>query len=366
MVKPVICNATQTKPSLPEFCDDGFWEVPVNSLSDIKEANRDHAYILPDNSVWVLSHDATRFIQLNVNGGGGSSQPTLIRNTDGLIKVSGNGTYNVQLDLEKAKLIEALEINDLSEEIKNHINNGQIHVTAAEKNEWSNKQNPLTAGQNITIAGDVISATDSQAVIDHLNDADSHVTAEEKRNWNDKQEALTAGEHITIIDDRISVDISSKQDLLVSGTNIKTINGESLLGSGNIAISAGSSVYVDRSAAVSFDETDYFTIQDKSIVKQDRTVFFQVNLESMKTFSFSRNASFKVGEISDSTLFPTARIAVNMVTENPSTAIYANTAITIEKNGDIMLVNTSDVSIGTAYNFRVGNTHCISMTYLTS
>ena len=38
------------------------------------------------------------------------------------------------------------------------------------------------------------------------------------------------------------VDISGKQDTLVSGTNIKTINGGSVLGSGNITISGGSSV----------------------------------------------------------------------------------------------------------------------------
>ena len=35
-------------------------------------------------------------------------------------------------------------------------------------------------------------------------------------------------------------DISGKQDKLVSGTNIKTINGQSLLGSGNITIESGS------------------------------------------------------------------------------------------------------------------------------
>ena len=35
-------------------------------------------------------------------------------------------------------------------------------------------------------------------------------------------------------------DISGKQDTLVSGTNIKTINGESILGSGNIVIEGGS------------------------------------------------------------------------------------------------------------------------------
>lgn len=34
-------------------------------------------------------------------------------------------------------------------------------------------------------------------------------------------------------------DISGKQDKLVSGTNIKTINGQSILGSGNIAIEGG-------------------------------------------------------------------------------------------------------------------------------
>lgn len=366
MVKPIICNDNQAKPAFPEFCDDGLWEVPVNSLSDIKVANRDHAYILPDNSVWVLSHDGKRFIQLNVQGSGGSGQPTLVTNNDGLIHVSGNGTYNVQVNLNKEQLQKELAIDDLSEVVKNHINNNTIHVTSAEKANWSAKQNALIAGENITIEYDVISATDSQAVTDHLNDKEQHVTAAEKAEWSGKQNTLSAGENIVIANDRISADLSSKQDVLVSGTTIKTLNGESLLGSGNIEISGGSADYYDRSATVSFDETDYFSVKDKSIVKQGRTVFFHVNLESIKTFSFSRNAVFKIGEISDTSVLPSIRIAVNMVTENPSTAIYANTAITIETNGDIMLVNTSDVSIGTAYNFRVGNTHCVSMTYLTS
>lgn len=37
------------------------------------------------------------------------------------------------------------------------------------------------------------------------------------------------------------IDLTGKQDKLVSGTNIKTINGESILGSGNIVISGGGS-----------------------------------------------------------------------------------------------------------------------------
>lgn len=38
----------------------------------------------------------------------------------------------------------------------------------------------------------------------------------------------------------LTSDLDTKQDKLISGTNIKTINGESILGSGNIAISGGS------------------------------------------------------------------------------------------------------------------------------
>ena len=49
----------------------------------------------------------------------------------------------------------------------------------------------------------------------HTANTNIHVSAEDKNTWN------------------------SKQDLLVSGTNIKTINNESLLGSGNIVIQGG-------------------------------------------------------------------------------------------------------------------------------
>lgn len=48
-----------------------------------------------------------------------------------------------------------------------------------------------------------------------------------------------------------SLDTTSYQPLLVSGTNIKTINGTSLLGSGDIVISAGASVTTSTTAPVS-------------------------------------------------------------------------------------------------------------------
>lgn len=48
--------------------------------------------------------------------------------------------------------------------------------------------------------------------------------------------------------------VASKQDTLVSGTNIKTINGESILGAGNIAIQGGTSNWNDITGKPEFAE----------------------------------------------------------------------------------------------------------------
>ncbi len=65
-------------------------------------------------------------------------------------------------------------------------------------------------------------------------------------------------------------DLSGKQDLLVSGTNIKTVNGSSVLGTGDITISGGSSLIIDTkrniltstpvspSVALSNDTNEYY------------------------------------------------------------------------------------------------------------
>lgn len=42
--------------------------------------------------------------------------------------------------------------------------------------------------------------------------------------------------------------LSSKQDTLISGTNIKTINGESVVGNGNLAVSGGGGAYFFNSS----------------------------------------------------------------------------------------------------------------------
>ena len=54
-----------------------------------------------------------------------------------------------------------------------------------------------------------------------------------------KEDKIVRGGDLSIVGSRIKTKLNEKQDLLVSGTNIKTINGSSLLGDGNITIEDG-------------------------------------------------------------------------------------------------------------------------------
>lgn len=63
------------------------------------------------------------------------------------------------------------------------------------------------------------------------------------------------------VQQKINDIIDNKQDTLVSGTNIKTINNTSLLGSGNIDIQGGSTITID--SALSTTSTN--PVQNKII-----------------------------------------------------------------------------------------------------
>ncbi len=67
-MKPAICNSDSKQPVLPVACPDDYWQVRVDDLSEVMDPSRDHAYILPDNSVWVLSHDGAELIRITDDG----------------------------------------------------------------------------------------------------------------------------------------------------------------------------------------------------------------------------------------------------------------------------------------------------------
>ncbi|HEY9701241.1 MAG TPA: hypothetical protein V6C58_02290, partial [Allocoleopsis sp.] len=92
--------------------------------------------------------------------------------------------------------------------------------------------------------------TTLQSSVVNLQNSDSSLTT----SLSNKQNNLISGTNIKTINGNSllgsgdltfsgggTIDLSSKQDNLISGTNIKTINGNSLLGSGDLIISGGES-----------------------------------------------------------------------------------------------------------------------------
>ena len=121
------------------------------------------------------------------------------------------------------------------------------------------KQDKLVSGTNIkTINGNSLLGTgDITISIEDLNPLKADITALKTNNQTTKttldglvSDNTTIKSNITTLQSDVAslktdntknkTDIATKQDKLVSGTNIKTINGESILGSGNIASSGGS------------------------------------------------------------------------------------------------------------------------------
>ena len=133
-----------------------------------------------------------------------------------------------------------------STDLTTHTGNADIHVTTDDKAKWNAKQDALTAGSNITIQGNVISASgeilnsvawdnitgdinnntalkgalDAKAnatdVTAHTGNADIHVTTENKEAWNAKLDASAIADMATKTELALkanSADVYSKTEI---------------------------------------------------------------------------------------------------------------------------------------------------------
>ena len=91
--------------------------------------------------------------------------------------------------------------------------------------------------------------------------------------------------------------VASKQDTLVSGQNIKTINGESVLGEGNIAIQGGTSNWDDITGKPEFAEVatsgDYNDLTNKPEIPSD---YIENITDSDTEFSIDTAFNYKSGK----------------------------------------------------------------------
>lgn len=142
------------------------------------------------------------------------------------------------------------DVGALSQNFINHEGDTTVHITASERTAWNGK-------------------ADASTLTAHTGNTEIHTTSAEKASWNNKAEKadldahtsnanihLAAGDRenieaaLVMASDASSelaavlegyettpvlkTELGKKQDKLVSGTSIKTVNGESLLGKGNI------------------------------------------------------------------------------------------------------------------------------------
>ena len=164
-----------------------------------------------------------------------------------------------------------------------------------------NKQDKLIAGENITIdENNVISATGGGSEVipnpEVVGDEPLLNSIEidgDKFKINNEDSVYHEGEGILIDEqNNISVDKEEIQEKLISGTNIKTINDQTLLGHGNIDIQ-GSEPFI-------YNEVNEGGDQEISLPKNTITIYKNINLTSL-TINFTETYLQKAGWISEVT-----------------------------------------------------------------
>ena len=167
------------------------------------------------------------------------------------------------------------------------ITNNVISVTGitvpTKLSELTNDEGFVNSGEvetQITGKGYITGYTETDPVFQAS--AASGISEQDITNWNNKLDssALTPYYTSAQTDTAINNATSGKQDTLVSGTNIKTINNQSLLGSGNIEIQGGSGggsniieiTQAEYDALTAYTEDAIYVITDSQAINMDNYV----------------------------------------------------------------------------------------------
>lgn len=246
--------------------DDTEVKSDISSLSTNK-ADKSTTYTKTE--VDNLIPDVSSFIDKNVND---LTYYTLGVDTGHSIELSINSsTYVLTLSLKNSAGT-ILNTNTVDLPLETMVINGTYDST--------NKKIILTLQNGSTIdvpVGDLINGLQTEItsnnklssdLVDDTNHTNKFVTSSEKENWN------------------------GKQDTLVSGTNIKTINNTSLLGSGNINISEGLVMLTYGTSTWN----DFITAYNKNkvvycVVNNSRMAFMAYKSSNNVEFQYYRSLS---------------------------------------------------------------------------
>jgi len=203
----------------------------------------------------------------------------------------------------------------------------------------TNKQDKLTAGANIQINNNIISATDTTYT------AGSGISIENNVISNTQTSAVWGNIQGTLSDQTdLQTELNSKQDSLISGTNIKTINLTSILGSGDISVAtsaqgalADTALQPNDNISELINDVGYITSEDLPIVNNG-VLTIQVNGDDLASFSANQFGN------------TTANIVV------PDSATWGNITGILSNQTDLQnaLNNKYDASNPNGYTSNIG------------
>ena len=205
-------------------------------------------------------------------------------------------------------------------------------------------QNFVTSGDVQTQINDSISGkADSSAVTAQISEVKAQIEAEIPSKVSDLQNDLnfaSTGDVKTQVDNAVS----GKQDTLVSGTNIKTINNQSILGSGNLAIeetsySAGEGIGIDADNIISVTG-NYETIVELTQSEYDALT------------SYGKNTTYVI----------TDAPAVNLSAYTPTSGFSTINGSAITEGGNLVIEETSYTA---GANIDISTDNVISVTGIT-
>ena len=213
--------------------------------------------------------------------------------------------------------------------------------------ELTNDEGFVNSGEvetQITDKGYITGYTETDPVF--MASAASGITSQDITNWNNKLESSDLEPYYTSAqtDTAISNATSGKQDTLVSGTNIKTINSQSLLGSGNIEIQGGGETY-SAGEGIGIDANNII-----SVTGNYETIVELTQAEYDALTSYDKNTTYVITDapaVNLSAYTPTSGFSTingNVITDGGNIVIEGGNTYTAGANIDISTDNVISVT----------------------
>ena len=179
-------------------------------------------------------------------------------------KIRPNGEQSITGQVLQDVLVES--VNLVPEKVSELVNDSQYQTKANLDTALASKANasdiPTKTSQ---LANDSGFMTSTEVSTTYATKAE--VPTKTSQLTNDSQYQTKANLDTALATKADKSSLASKQDKLVSGTNIKTINNQSILGSGNISIESGTSITVDSALSTTSENP----VQNKVITNTLQT-----------------------------------------------------------------------------------------------